>query len=96
MIRHIAIFQLDEDKINDSLVLRIKEELEALVDKIPILQRMEVGINANPAEKQHLVLTADIDDMASVKTYANHPDHLEVAKLIKPIAVQRSCVDYIL
>lgn len=94
MIRHIVVFQFDKDKVTESLLHKMKIELEALVDKIPVLRRMEVGINGNPAEKEHLVLTADIDNMASIEIYAKHPAHLEVVKLIKPVSIKRACVDY--
>lgn len=94
MIRHIVVFQFEANKVTESLLHKMKIELEALVDKIPVLQRMEVGLNANPSENHHLVLTADLDDMAAVETYAKHPAHQEVVKLIKPVTVQRACVDY--
>lgn len=94
MIRHIVVFQFDEQKISSDLLQKMKTELEALVDKIPVLRKMEVGINANPNEKNHLVLTADIDSLEDVEVYAKHPAHLEVVKLIKPVSNQRACVDY--
>lgn len=94
MIRHIAIFQFNNDKISNEWIIQIKTGLETLVDKIPELSRMEVGINVNSAEKQHLVLTADVDTLEALEIYATHPAHLEVAKQIKPKAVLRTCVDY--
>lgn len=94
MIRHIAIFQFEESKISDALLASMKIELEALVHKIPQLLKMEVGINANRKEKQHLVLTADVDNLEALEIYATHPAHLEVAKTIKAVATLRTCVDY--
>lgn len=72
----------------------IKAELEALVDIIPELIKMEVGINISPAEKQDLVLTADVENMEGLEIYAKHPKHLEAAKRIRAIATGRTCVDY--
>jgi len=94
MIRHIAIFQFDETKASEAEVMAIKAELEALVDYIPELKRIEVGININTEEKQDLVLTADVNDLKDLAIYAKHPKHLEVGVKIRSIANGRTCVDY--
>lgn len=94
MIRHIAIFQFDETKAEEAEVKAIKADLEALVNEIPELQKIEVGINVNSVEKQHLVLTADVEDLEALDVYSKHPKHLEVAVKIRAIATGRTCVDY--
>lgn len=94
MIRHIVIFEFDETKAIKAEVIAIKAELEALVEHIPELLGMEVGLNINPNEKQHLVLTADVDSLEDLEIYAKHPKHLEVAVKIRAIATGRTCVDY--
>lgn len=94
MIRHIVVFQFDKEKAVNTDIEAIKTELEALVNDIPALISMEVGINVNPNEKQHLVLTADVNNMDDLEIYARHPKHLAVAAKIKAIATGRSCVDY--
>ncbi len=94
MIRHIVIFQLDEVEATQEKLQEIKSALENLVEFIPVLSKMEVGINVNPDEKQQLVLVADIASLEDVDVYAKHPKHLEAAALIKPIAKLRTCVDY--
>ncbi len=94
MIRHIVIFQLDESQITTTKIATIKQELEALMHSIPELIKMEVGLNANPDEKQHLVLTADFSDWEGLELYAQHPQHQAVAAKIRPLATGRTCVDY--
>lgn len=94
MIRHIVIFQFDKEKAKEAELATIKADLEALVDYIPELTKMEVGINVNPAEKQDLVLTADVANMDNLEVYAKHPKHVEVATKIRAIATGRTCVDY--
>lgn len=96
MIRHIVIFQFNEEKAATADIPAIKSGLENLVDEIPELLKMEVGINVNAKEKQHLVLTADVKDLNDLDIYAKHPKHLAVAAKIKAIATGRSCVDYII
>lgn len=94
MIRHIVIFEMEDEKATLETLTGIKTELEALVNKIPELIKMEVGINVNSAEKQHLVLTAVVKDMHDLEVYAKHPEHVKVGGLIRPILKMRTCVDY--
>ncbi len=94
MIRHIVIFQFEEEKAAKADIPAIKSGLECLVNEIPELIKMEVGININSNEKQHLVLTAEVKDMKDLDVYAKHPKHLAVAAKIKAIANGRTCVDY--
>lgn len=73
----------------------IKTALEALKDKIDILRSIRVDFNCNPGEAYDLILTTELDSLADVDTYANHPDHVAVAKgLIGPVKAARACVDY--
>ena len=94
MIRHIVIFQFDETKTTEAELLSIKSDLENLVNIVPELNKMEVGINVNTNEQQDLVLTADVQDLAALEAYAKHPAHLEVAQRIGAIKTGRMCVDY--
>lgn len=94
MIKHIVIFQLDDKLATPEILNDIKNDLEALVDKIPELISLEAGINMNSAEKEHLVLSAEVENMEHLAIYAAHPDHVAVGGKIRPILVNRTCVDY--
>lgn len=42
-----------------------------------------------------LILTTELDSLEDVNTYANHPEHVAVAKnIIGPVKADRACVDY--
>ena len=98
MVRHIVMFKLKEfatpmekrAKMNE-----IKEKLEALKDKIDVLKMIRVDFNCNPAESWDLILTTELANLEDVNTYANHPEHVAVAKgIIGPVKADRACVDY--
>ena len=73
----------------------IKTRLEALIDKIDVLRKIEVKFNCNPEESWDLILITELDSLADVSTYANHPEHVAVAKgIIGPVKADRACVDY--
>jgi len=94
MIRHLVIFEFDKTKAKQEIIQEIKNELETLPTIIPELKKIEVGININPAEKQDLSLTADLDTLDDLALYNQHPAHLAVGAKIRSILTQRTCVDY--
>jgi hypothetical protein len=96
MIRHIVLFKLksfDSAQRKADKLIEIKKGLEALPAIIPQLKLMRVGINMNPAEQYDLSLLTEFDTMADLQTYAVHPDHLAVGKVIREVLESRACVD---
>lgn len=95
MVKHIVCFKFTGTPDERREVSKaFKCALEALPETIEVLKSMEVGINENPAETWDLVLTATVESMADVDTYANHPDHVAAASIIKGHKSDRACVDY--
>ena len=98
MVRHIVMFKLTAfetpaDKL--AKMQEIKEKLEALQDKIEVLQSIRVDFNINPAETWDIILTTELASLEDVNTYATHPEHVAVAKhVIGPVKADRACVDY--
>ena len=76
-------------------MVEIKDRLEALREKISVLRHIEVHFNVNPDETWDIILLTELDTLADVSTYANHPEHVAVAKgIIGPVKADRACVDY--
>lgn len=98
MVRHIVMFKLEEfasPAEKQAKLDEIKTRLEALIDKIDVLRKIEVKFNCNPEESWDLILITELDSLADVSTYANHPEHVAVAKgIIGPVKADRACVDY--
>lgn len=98
MIRHIVMFKLKEfenAEAKQAKLNEIKERLEALIDKIEVLKYIHVDFNCNPAETWDLILTTELATLEDVNTYANHQEHVAVAKgIIGPVKTDRACVDY--
>ena len=98
MVRHIVMFKLKEfetPEAKEAKLQEIKVALEALIDKIDVLRMIRLDFNVNPAETWDIILTTELDSLADVNTYANHPEHIAVAKnIIGPVKADRACVDY--
>jgi len=83
----------DENKLENSK--KIKNELEALKDKIDIIQNIEVGINVEKSDASYdLVLVSEFASQADLDAYQVNPEHLKAAGFIKEVAVSRIVVDY--
>lgn len=59
MVKHIVLFKLkDEVPEAEKLVVmnKFKEAIEALPAVIPVIRKIEVGLNTNPGETWHIAL----------------------------------------
>ena len=96
MIVHIVMFQF-KDENKEANIVKTKAMLEALVDKIEPLNRMEVGVDFNRSERAFdLSLYSTFDTEEDLRSYATHPAHLEVVAYIKEVTLASKVVDYVL
>ena len=94
MIVHIVMFKFNEENKQKNILI-VKEELEALVKKIPELKCLEVGVDFNQSERAFdLSLYSTFTTKDDLKTYAVHPEHLKVVELIKKVITESKVVDY--
>ena len=94
MIVHIVMFDFKSENREDN-ILKAKEMLEALVEKIEPLLSMEVGIDFNGSERaMDLSLISTFETKEGLSTYAVHPAHLEVVAFIKEVTMLSKVVDY--
>ena len=99
MIKHIVCFRLAEDaegKTKAENAQIIKEGLENLVNLIPQVKKIEVGINhpATPASNFDVVLYCEFDSIDDLNIYQEHPEHKKVGAYIFKVKTDRVCVDY--
>ena len=97
MVKHIVLFNLkDELPEAEKLIVmnKFKEAIEALPAVIPVIRKIEVGLNTNPGETWHIALYSEFDNLDDVKFYATHPLHVAAGKIIAEAKESRACVDY--
>jgi hypothetical protein len=88
------MFKFKEQNKEENLLV-VKVALEELVSKIPMLQKMEVGIDFNQSERAFdLSLYSTFATKDDLRAYAVHPAHLEVVELIKKVTEESKVVDY--
>jgi poly-gamma-glutamate capsule biosynthesis protein CapA/YwtB (metallophosphatase superfamily) len=95
MVKHIVMLDFKDENKKENLE-KVKLMLESLVESVPTLKNMEVGINFSAEERaMDLSLYSTFEDKAGLEAYAIHPAHLEVIKFIKSVAVASKVSDYI-
>lgn len=98
MIKHIVLFKLKGFETTEEKVEKLHElkiSFDELSGKIPVIRSIRAGINCNPAEAFDLALEVEVETMEDLETYAKHPAHQAVVKVLAPHKEDRSCVDYI-
>lgn len=94
MVVHIVMFKLKEENKVQNLEI-IKGRLLKLVDLVPSLNSMEVGINFTQSPRAFdLSLYSTFDSREALNEYALHPQHLSVVELIKELSIESKVVDY--
>lgn len=94
MIRHIVLFKF-KPEITREQKNKLVEDLKSLKDKIPLIQRLEVGLDiGRKSNSFDLTLNADFNTWEDVEKYSIHPDHVMVVKSIKQVCEDTCKVDY--
>jgi len=83
------------DESKDSNIQEVVKRLNALVELVPELRSMEVGVNFTDSERAFdLSLYSTFDTKEGLQAYAVHPEHLKVVELIKSVTLESKVVDY--
>lgn len=95
MIRHIVMFKFKEENKREN-VLKTKEMLDHLPEKIDLIVRSETHINNNVSDERNydLLLISDFKTLEDLHNYIVHPDHKAVGAFMRPLRESRACTDY--
>lgn len=97
MIKHVVLFQLKEFSSNSEKVEKLNEiklALEALPQKVNVINSLQVGVNINQSEEYDIVLSTTFNSLEDLGIYAKHPDHVAVSAIIRAVLEKRACVDF--
>ncbi|MBE6562552.1 MAG: Dabb family protein [Ruminococcaceae bacterium] len=96
MVKHVILWKLKED-IEDSAKVKseAKENLEALVGKVPGLLELNLIIEGLETSNCDMMLDSTLESFEALKAYAVHPDHVAAADgYVRPFTATRLCMDY--
>lgn len=84
-----------KDENKEANIEEVIKKLNALVDLIPALKSIELGVDFNKSQRAYdLSLYSTFWDKDDLQSYAVHPEHLKVLELIKEVTVDAKVVDY--
>jgi len=98
MIKHIAMFKFkafgsEEEK--KSYHNRLIEAFEGLENKVPEIKFLQIGFDELHSDASFdFIVNVDIESLDALSVYANHPEHVKAASVIKEMAADRKVIDY--
>ncbi len=98
MVKHVILWTLKDEfdgEKKDDIKKGIKEGLEGLKGVVPGLIDIKVNITPLASSNCDVMLDSSFEDEASLKGYAVHPAHVQVADTkVRPFTASRVCMDY--
>ncbi len=94
MVKHIVLFEFKDENRQEN-IQKAKEMLESLIDSVPTLNSIEVGVNFSTEDRaMDLSIITTFDNELGLKEYATHPEHLKVVEFIKTVVKSSKVSDY--
>ncbi len=98
MVKHVINLKLKSgysDEEISGIKKDIKEGLEGLAGQIPGLKEIKVYTEPLESSNCDLILDSLFENEESLKGYAIHPLHVEIAdNKVRPFVEHRSCIDF--
>jgi hypothetical protein len=98
MIKHIVMWKLREEAEGGTAAenaAKMKTMLEALQDRIDVLEKIEVGTDVfASAPECDVVLYSEFKTRADLDAYQVHPEHQACVAFVKKVVSDRRVVDY--
>jgi len=90
MIKHIVVWPMKDD-VTDAQKIEMKTRLEALIDQVSEVRKIEVGMDDGNGT---MSLYSEFASQEDLNLYQVHPAHQEVVAFVKPLVTGRTVCDY--
>ena len=95
MVKHIILWKLKEEHNTAEVKTAMKENLEALVGKVPGLIELNIQFEKLQSSNADVMLYSVLESEEALKGYAVHPDHVYAANtFVRPFTESRLCLDF--
>lgn len=102
MIRHVVMWAIDQEKLDDGQTIpevaaALTADLRALTETVPGIRSLTAGPNCVAADGNwDMGLVVDFDNEDDLQAYAIHPAHMDVVVKIRAVVAARAAVDFAL
>ena len=97
MVKHIVLWNfkegMTEEEKTDAAV-RMKSELEAIKPLVDGAVEIQVIKNEMASSNRDIALISTFETEEALKTYQEHPAHVEAGKFVRSVTENRACMDY--
>lgn len=95
MIRHVAMYQFKHELNKMANMVKAKEMLEALPEKVEWLRTIEVGFDFNHGAKSYdFCVYSTFKTKQDLMWFTSDPAHLEVVRFLQDTTTAQHVVDY--
>ncbi len=95
MLRHVVFFKFNK-RVGEGEITDLEESLAALPSAIPEILSYEFGRDVVRSERSYdFALVSSFNDLESMQSYQNHPEHQVVLKKVNELCESVLAVDYI-
>ena len=98
MIKHIVMWNFKEHaegKSRRENMEIVRDALYALTSEVEEIKSMEIGFDLSGTDASaDICLVTEFESLDTLKVYAEHPKHLEVAVYVRRVAESRKVIDY--
>jgi len=98
MIKHIAMFKFkafESAEAKENYFNRLKKAFDGLDERIPEIKFLQIGFDQLRSDASFdFVVNVDLENIDALPLYANHPEHLKAASVVKEMAAERKVIDY--
>ena len=98
MIKHIVMWNFKEHaegKSRRENMEIVRDALYALTSEVEEIKSMEIGFDLSGTDASaDICLVTEFESLDTLKVYAEHPKHLDVAVYVRRVAESRKVIDY--
>lgn len=100
MVKHIVMWKFLDAALGQTKeqnMHKVKSMLDELSSRLPVIIKMEVGINLNKSDAAFdMALYSEFNTFEDLEKYQKYPDHVKISEFVKQVRCDRVVADYII
>ena len=98
MIKHIAMYKFkafESEEEKEKYYERLRKAFDGLDKRVPEIKFLQIGFDELQSEASFdFIVNVVLENIDYLSAYANHPEHLKAASVVREMMVDRKVIDY--